>query len=347
MNVLITGGTGYIGSHVALDLARLGHRVTAVARETGSSAPGRVRELTAAGVSIARADLSRRGDLARAVDPAGIEVVVHGVCSFLEPTSEESLTLRAMDEMLALAARAPRLRQAITLGNNLVLDPRSDADFPDEDYPCEPVTRHGKNKLAVERALERSGLPWVTLRIPQVYGGPGSSFDWIIIDPIRRRAFPVPCNGKNRISCVHVDDVVQSVRLVIDRDAANRRFNIASGERDLTLGAVFDEVARGFGLPPPMRLPRPVALAFMGAAERWARLRHKDPEKVADMVRALAANRTLDITRARAELGFEPAYPDTLAGIRSAYAAVFSGKTAPFVPKGRLAATTEQSRGAP
>lgn len=344
MNILLTGGTGYIGSHIALDLARLGHQVTAVARSHGSSAPARVKELQAAGVSVVHADLSHHGELAAAVDPGAVEVIVHGVCSFLEPTSQESLTLRAMEELLALGARCPRLQQAITLGNNLVLDPARDTDFPDEDYPCEPITRHGKNKLEVERMLERSGLPWVVLRIPQVYGGAGSSFDWIMVDPIRRRAFPVPCDGKNRVSLVHVDDVVQAVRRVIERGARDRVFHVASGERDLTLGAVFDEVARGFGLPPPMRLPRPVALAYMGGAERWARLRHRDPEMVADMVRALAANRTLDITRARAELGFEPAFPDTLAGIRSAYSEVFAGRAEPFVPAGRLAAATEKRR---
>ncbi len=344
MEVLITGGTGYIGSTIALDLARRGHRVTAVARARGSSAPSRVKELLAAGVSLVHADLSRPGELSAAVEPRDVEVLVHGVCSFLEPTSNDSLTLRAMDEVLALGARCPRLRQAITLGNNLVLDPRREDDFPDEDYPCEPVTRHGQNKLEVERRLERSGLPWVVLRIPQVYGGVGSSFDWIMVDPIQRRAFPVPCDGKNRVSLVHVDDVAQAVRLVIERGARDRRYNVASGERDLTLGAVFDEVARGFGLPPPRRLPRSVALTYMGAAERWARLRGRDPETVSDMVRALAANRTLDIARARAELGFAPEFPDTLAGIRSSYAAVFAGRAKAFVPAGRLAAATEQQR---
>lgn len=341
VNVLITGGTGYIGSHVALDLAHLGHRVTALARAGGSSAPARVAELRAAGVLIATADLSRPGELAAAVDPAEVEVIVHGVCSFLEPSAEQSLTLRAADELLALGARCAGLRQVITLGNNLVLDPRGADDFPDEDYPTEPLTRHGRNKLEVERRLARSGLPWVVLRIPQVYGGPGSSFDWIMVDPIRRRAFPVPCDGKNRVSLVHVDDVAQAVRRVVERGARDRCYNVASGERDLTLGEVFDEVARGFGLPPPTRLPRWVALAYMGASERWARLWGRDPEMVADMVRALAANRALDIARARSELGFEPAFPDTLAGIRAAYAEVFAGRAEPFVPRGRLAAATE------
>lgn len=339
MNVLITGGTGYVGSHVALELAARGHQVTAVARAPnhGSTLPARAQTLREAGVQFAWADLGRPGELAAAVDGRDVEVLVHGVCSFLEPSEGQSLTLQAMTELLALAARCPKLKLAVVLSNNLVLDPLRDDDCPDEDYPCQPHTAHGRNKLEAERMLERSGHPWVSLRIPQIYGGVGSSFDWVMVEPIRQGKFPVPCNGKNRVSLVHVDDVVQAVRLVIERLPTRRIFNVASGERGLTLGAVFDEVARGFGLPPPQRLPRAVALAFMGGAERWARLRGKPPTMVADMVRALAANRTLNVDRAVRELGFVPQWPDTLAGIRQAYADVFAGKRAPFAPAGRLA----------
>lgn len=345
MHVLITGATGYLGSHLALDLAARGHQVTAVARapSRGSTLESRAAELRAAGVAFAHADLSRRGELAAAVNPAEIEVIVHGVCSFLEPITGESLTLRAMEEMLALAARCPRLVHAINLSNNLVLRPPRPHETPDETYPCEPETAHGRNKLAAERMLERSGRPWVTLRIPQVYGGVGSSFDWIMIDPIRRGAFPVPGDGTNRVSLVHADDVVAAVRAILDQRVRDRVFNVASGEQDLTLGAVFDAIARGFGLPPPRRLPRVAALLFMGAAERWARLRGRDPTLVADMVHALSANRTLSIARARDELGYAPRYPDTRAGIAASYADVFAGRARPFNPPGRLAASQGRS----
>lgn len=346
MNILILGGTGYIGSHIALDLARGGHRVTVAARPParGSSSAARMVELDAAGVAFVHADLSHPGELVAAADPSEVEVIVHGVCSFLEPAEDPqnpgsgSLTLRAMEEMLALAARCPRLVQAIDLSNNLVMEPQKPDDFPDEDYPCHPRTAHGRNKLKAERMLQESGLPWVILRLPQVYGGVGSSFDWIMVDPIRRKDFPVPCDGTNRISCVHVEDGVQAVRLVIEKGVRNRIYNVASGEQNLTLGQVFDEVARGFHLPPPMRLPRSVALAAMGTAERWARWRGQEPTLVADMVWTLANNRTLDIARARAELGYEPRYPDTLAGIRSSYAEIFAGRADPFTPPGRMAA---------
>ena len=64
---------------------------------------------------------------------------------------------------------------------------------------------------------------------------------------------------------------------------------------------------------------------------------------VADMVRVLSANRTLDSARARAELGFAPRFPDTHAGLAASYAEVFAGRREPFNPAGRLAAAQGRS----
>lgn len=347
LRVLITGGTGYIGSCVALDLARRGHAVTAVARplRSGTTTDARADELRAAGVSFAHADLSHPGELARAVEPERYDYIVHGVCSFLEPAEGESLTLRAMTESLALAAKLPEKPCVVDLSSALVLAPPKPDDFPDERYACAPDTAHGLNKLVAERMLSSSGFPWLILRVGQVYGGVGSSFDWVMIDPIRRGEFPVPCDGRNRVALVHVDDVALAVRLCLEAGARNKIYNVAAGERDLTLGAVFDVIAAGFGLPSPRRLPRAGALAFAWLSERVARLRGRDPALVPDMVRVLANNRSLSTALICDELGFKPAHPDTIAGIRASYADVFAGRAAPFAPPGRL--SHAQGKGPP
>ncbi len=337
MNVLVVGGTGYIGSHVCLDLAGRGHRVTSVARRSGSTDPARAAQLEAAGVVLRHADLLRRGAL-NELDGGEFDVIVHGVCSFLEPATGESLTLRAAEEVVALAKRCPRRPLLVDLSSNLVYTPPAEGVLPNEDHPCSPETVHGRNKRAAEVMLQESGLPWVLLRIGQVYGGPGSSFDWVMVDPIRKQEFPVPCAGENRVALVHVDDVAQAVRRVIEGPVRNRAFNIASGDVALTLGQVFDEVARGFRLPSPRRLPLTGALVFAWFSEHGARLFGREPKLVVDMIRVLSANRSLDIARARVELGFEPAWPDTLAGIRAAYGPVFTGERPVFNPGGRLSA---------
>lgn len=338
MRILITGGTGYIGSHIAADLIKHGHQVDVVARgpQHGVTTTERVQQLQASGINVLYADLSRPGDLSAQVDAAPYDVIVHGVCSFLEPTRSESLTIRAGQEIVAFARGCRHLSQIIDLGNCLVLADAGKTDVPDEDYPCRPNTAHGRNKLLVEQMLQQSGLPWVILRIGQVYGSSGSSFDWVVLDGIRRGQLPLPGSGHNRVGLVHVADVAQATRLVIEQAHQNLILNISSADHHVTQGEVFDLVADSFGVPRPRRIPIKVGLAYAWFVEKMADLRQQEPAFVPDMIRVLSGNWLLSIEKAQKLLGYQPAYPNTLEGIRSAYADVFAGKAEPFVPAGRL-----------
>jgi len=337
MDILITGGTGYIGSQIARDMVKLGHQVTALAREAtkGVTSSERVRELQEAGVRVVAADLSQSGDMLNKLNPADYDVIVQGVCSFLEPTTRESLTLRAMDEVIAFSQKCKRLKQVIDLGNCLVLADAGKQAIPDEEFPCRPNTLHGRNKLLAEQMLQKSGVPWVILRIGQVYGGKGSSFDWVVLDGVRRGSLPLPGSGNNRVGLVHVEDVSQATRLVIEQGHQNLVLNVSSADTQVTQGQVFDLVADSFGVPHAQRIPRPAALAYAWVAEQSALLRKKEPELVPDMIKVLSGNWLLSIDKARRVLGYKPTYPETLSGIRTAYADVFADRAPLFTPSQR------------
>jgi nucleoside-diphosphate-sugar epimerase len=337
MDILIAGGTGYIGSQIARDMAKGGHQVTVLAREAskGATSLDRIRELQQKGVCVVAADLSKPGDLLKKLNPADFEVIVQGVCSFLEPTSSESLTLRAMQEVVAFAKKCKRLKQVIDLGNCLVLADAGEKAIPDEEFPCHPNTRHGHNKLIAEQMLQNSGVPWVILRIGQVYGGIGSSFDWVIMNGIQRGSLPLPGSGKNRVGLVHVEDVSQAARLVIEQGQQNLVLNISSADTQVTQGQVFDLVADCFGVPHARRIPRSAALVYAWFTEQKARMQKKEPVLVPDMIKVLSGNWLLSIDKAQRVLGYKPAYPDTLTGIRAAYSDLFAGRVALFTPQQR------------
>jgi nucleoside-diphosphate-sugar epimerase len=317
-------------------LVRSGHQVTVLAREArkGVTSAERLRDLQAAGVRVVGADLAKPGDILR-LDPSAYEVIVQGVCSFLEPVSRESLTLRAMTEVVSFAQTCPRLQQVIDLGNCLVLADAGSHAVPDEDFPCRPNTLHGRNKLLAEQMLQNSGLPWVILRVGQVYGGQGSSFDWVILDGILRGTLPLPGSGKNRVGLVHVEDVSQATRLVIEQGHQNLVLNVSSADTQVTQAQVFDLVADAFGVPRPQRIPRSAALAYAWLTEKTARLRKQEPELVPDMIKVLSGNWLLSIEKAQRLLGYQPAYPQTLEGLRTAYAEVFAGRAPLFTPPQR------------
>lgn len=338
MNVLITGGTGYLGSHVAFDLAVRGHAVTVVARgsASGTSSAERVRQLRSAGVQVLAADLSVPRDLLTQVSPRGVEVVIHAVSNFLEPAGAASLTVQSMAEAVRFAQACPSLRLFVDLANNLAYGDTS-RGAPHEGVTADPNTVHGANKLKAEKILRDSKLPWLILRISQVYGGWGSSFDWVVLDRIRRGKLPLPGSGRNRVGLVHIEDVCQAVRLAVEKLIVREVINVCSGDEELTQGALFDFLAARLGVPKPPRIPYPMALIYAVVVERIALLRGQTPEVVQDMIRIMAMDRVLDIGKAQRVLGYQPRYPRTLDGLTAAYAGVFSGQAQPFTPSGRLA----------
>ena len=335
MRILITGGTGYVGFHVALALVRFGHSVKVVAR--GISNPDRARQLADAGVEVVLADLSESRDLLVKVSPRGIDIIIHGVSSFLEPAGVGSLTVRSMEEAIRFAMACPSLSLFIDLSNNLPYGDTRTAEWgAGEEFVCRPNTIHGANKLAAEQILRDSGLPCLILRISQIYGGVGSSFDWIVLDQIRRGKLPLPGNGRNRVDLVHIDDVCQAVVASVLKRPIGEVINVCSGDTSLTQGELFAFLADCLKVKRPVKIPYPVALAYAFLAERLALMRAREIEVVPDMVRVMAMDRVLDTCKAVKLLGYRPEYPESLAGLEASYADVFAGQDELFVPAHRL-----------
>lgn len=337
MNILITGGTGYVGSRIALTLVRKGHSVKVVSR--GVSNPDRTRYLVSSGVETVFADLSRSRDLLIKVSPRDVDVIIHGVSGFLEPVGAQSLTVRSMEQAVRFAQACPSLSLFVDLSNNMPYGDTRAAEYgADEEFVCRPNTVHGANKLAAEQILRDSGLPSTIFRISQIYGGAGSSFDWIILDQIRRGKLPLPGNGQNRVGLVHIEDVCQAVPLVIEKPVVGEILNICSGDLSLTQDGLFGFLADRLRAKHPLQIPYPVALSYAFLAEKLAAMRGREPEVVPDMVRVMAMDRVLNISKARKLLGYRPNYTDSIIGLEEAYAEVFFGRANLFVPVGRLSA---------
>jgi nucleoside-diphosphate-sugar epimerase len=94
-------------------------------------------------------------------------------------------------------------------------------------------------------------------RAGQVYGSAGSSFDWVVLVGIWRGQLPLPGAGRNRVGLVHVADVAQATRLVIEQGHQNLILNVSSADTRVTQAQVFDLVADSFGVPRPRRIPVP------------------------------------------------------------------------------------------
>jgi UDP-glucose 4-epimerase len=179
MNVLVTGGAGFIGSHVAEVLVAAGHRVVVVDNlHTGD------RANVPAGASFVEADITDRAKLAQIFDREQIEAVSHQAAlanvreSMADPLEYARVNLLGSLTLLELA-RTHACRKFIfaSTGGAVYGEGASAGNdrlpFSERSWP-QPKDNYGANKLSVEYHLDlyhqNYGLKYVALRYANIYG---------------------------------------------------------------------------------------------------------------------------------------------------------------------------------
>ncbi|MCC7007319.1 MAG: NAD-dependent epimerase/dehydratase family protein [Acidobacteria bacterium] len=314
MNVLVTGASGFTGSHLARYLHQQRDQVRAFVRPTSSRAP-----LDGAGVEIVEGDLLDSPSLDRAMH--GIDVVYHVAALFrtagLPSSTYKAVNADAVAAVIDAAVRAGvrRVVHCSTVGVH------GDVEHPpaNEDAPLRPGDVYQETKLLGERlareAAKRTGIELVIVRPTGIYG-PGDRRLLKMFGAIARGRFVLLGNGQNYYHLTYIDDLCEGFRLCGTVAAAAGRTYILGGPRVTTLREIVDITARVAGRRPPRwRVPVwPVWLAG-AACEAIAAPFGLQPPLYRRRVDFFRKSRSFDISRARQELGFDPQV-DVETGIR-------------------------------
>jgi dihydroflavonol-4-reductase len=300
--VLVTGATGFVGGAVTRALLAGGHEVVALVRDEAAAAP-----LAAAGAKLAAGDLHRPETLRAAT--AGVGAVVHTAQLRVRRAGARQLRRiaaadRSSTAVLAEACRAGGARLVYSSGAMVWGD--HGADWIDERTPLTPSPL-GVGKAAVVRRLRElraRGLDSVVLHLGFVYGA-GGTFRSAFYQPARRGLLRCIGPGANYWSPVHVDDVAAAYVAALERAPAGAEYAVVDDE-PLPLRGLVDQLTDALGRPRVGSAPpRLVALAAGAPA-----------------VASLVTSYRTSNAKARAELGWAPAYPSFGAGLPAALAAL-------------------------
>lgn len=308
--ILVTGASGFIGSHVVGRLRALGHAVHATGRDTA-----RLRIAAQAGASVAGADLASDA-LGPLVD--GCEAVVH--CAALSspwdrPENFWRANVVATERLLA-ASRGAGVRRFVHLGSPSIYFRYADQFDVAETFspPARWITEYARSKWESEqrvRAAADARFGTLVLRPRAVFGERDNAILPRLLAVAERGWFPLVHGGEALIDVTCVDNLSQAVAAALEADvrADGRAYNISNGApvrvRELVT-MLFDALARDVRLVP---IPRRVALALATVAEAAANLRPGRPEPRLTRygIGVIGYSQTLDITRARTEMGYVPA----------------------------------------
>ncbi len=289
--IFLTGGSGFVGSHVLPALLAAGHDVVALARTPKAAATIAERNATyAARLTTRIGDVTNPASLPAAL--VGCDAIVHLVAIPRDWNNGADL-LRintAGTEAMIAAASAAGITRFVHLGALGVQDREE--------------LHYAKSKARAERAVRESSLDWTIIKPSLIWGERDGFFNIVAaLVKIPAPAVPVPGNGKSRFQPVWVGDVARAiVQALGDPKSARRSFELG-GPRYWTYTEITQEVARALGkrrivVPMPVPLIRLVA----GVSEA-IRL----PFPVAtDQLRQLALDNIGATDAVERELGFVP-----------------------------------------
>ena len=180
MRIAITGGTGFVGSHLIDAAVAAGHDVVALTRREQAR-----REQ----VTWVSGDLHDRSALERLVDDAGSVIHVAGVIRAHSADAFEKGNVEGTLAMLA-AATAGGLRRFVNVSSLAAREPN--------------LSLYGASKAAAEALVHGSGLDWSIVRPPAVYG-PGDKETLELFKMAKLGVMLMPPRG--RVSVIHVHDL--------------------------------------------------------------------------------------------------------------------------------------------
>jgi dihydroflavonol-4-reductase len=280
MNILVTGGTGFLGGHLVPMLRGAGHAITALSRSTPPAAwgvgPNPVRHV--------QADLKDRSAVRDALK--GVEAIFHlaGLVSFKNEDGRAMYELhvdctRELLRDVRTLGTKPRIILASTSGTIAVSRERRVGTEAD-DFPIEVVGRWPyylskmyEEKLTLE-FCRKEGVPLVVLN-PSLLMGPGDerlSSTWTVAKFLQRDLPAMPTGG---MCFVDVRDVARAAMAALEQGELYGRHLMGV---NMTMADFFGRLERLTGVPAPrLRLNKNLNVLGAYALERWAKWRGVSP----------------------------------------------------------------------
>jgi nucleoside-diphosphate-sugar epimerase len=307
--ILIAGATGEIGRRLTPALVATGDEVFGLARSDTSAA-----EVASLGATPIRGDALERDQVMAAVAEARPEIIVHQLTAIpREDVSPRKFTatfgptnrLRRDATRFLVEAAEQHGVQRVVAQSIAFAYAVSGPDVADESASLDTRAERGWGEIVqAVTALEDAVLgglesfEGVVLRYGAFYG-PGTAYaaDGAIGSLVARRRLPIIGGGGGRQPFIQIDDAASATVAALEIGAPAGIFNVTDDDPALARDWI-PGLADALDAPPPRRVPAWLARIAAGP----------------DAVRTMTAQRGASNARIRAELGWEPRYPDWRAG---------------------------------
>ena len=312
MRALVTGASGFIGSNLLDRLLAEGVQVKCLVRRRSNRIWLGSQHLT-----LVSGDFHDPASMAPAVEDVDVVFHVAGATRAARRAEYFRGNLEATRNLLLACQEYGPKDQKVLFVSSLAAAGPSPGHPLTEDREPRPVSAYGVSKLAAERAVLEFGRrrPVIVIRPPTVYG-PRDRDTFMFFKSVQRGLHVIPGRGAQKVSLVHVQDLVTGILLAVRSEQALGRVYYICGEGHYDWQTVGDYLGRALGrrfvtLYVPWGVMRLVALGGSLASHFIRNPTLLSLDKLHDIRQS---NWLCTNERAKAEIGFQPAI-DLLTGL--------------------------------
>jgi len=299
VKAFVTGGTGFIGTHLVNALLARGDQVTCLVR-TRSKATA-----LGSGVRVIQGDLDDPDALRAGCNGADVVFHIAGRIAARDLREFMQANRDGTANVLEAAAVAPPSR-FVYVSSLAAAGPTVAGRPIDETRPPAPVTPYGQSKLAGEVLVRAMPFPWSIVRPPMVYGE-GDRTTFGIFQLANRGIVPLVGDGSQELSAIHVADLITALLAIPATDRTARRVYFAAHPEITTARELARAVGRALGRTPRLVVvPATVARVLFWTVGSLARLAGRAAVLSADRAEEfLAPAWTCRVDALRADAGWD------------------------------------------
>jgi len=301
MRVLVSGGNGFIGSHLVEALKKKGYSVSCLVRTTSN-----LNWLKGLDIELVYGDCTEKETLYKAVE--GKDYVYHlaGVVRAVSRETYYRVNFIGTRNLLEVCDSINRgIKKFVYLSSQAAVGPVN----PKGEWDCHPISDYGRSKFKGELAVHsyRYRLPVLIIRAPVIYG-PRDKDIYTYFKFLKRGLRPLPGKGQVHFNALYVGDLIEGMMSAAENESSDGKTYFIADERSHSWEEASQKAARALGVKTiKINLPRGAILAMAFISGLSSQMTRRpvliDGQKAREI---LHDGWFCDISKAREELGFVP-----------------------------------------